>query len=113
MCDKAFNKRPNLSKHRKNVHRAILKYACEVDKCGRRFAFAEDLKNHLSYHTGERRSCDLCDKTFVYSSSLKKHKKAIHQRLLTFACDLCERRFYSAFELKRHSHSHTGVCETG
>lgn len=111
LCEKSFNRRPNLSKHRKNIHSSILTHVC--GECGRRFAFAEDLKNHLIYHTGERRYCDLCDKSFIYSSSLKKHKKSIHQKLRSFACELCDKRFYSGFELKRHSHSHTGMAMDG
>lgn len=83
ICDKKFNRAPNLSKHRKNVHRAILSHACS--QCGRRFAFAEDLQYHMIYHTGERRYCDLCDKSFICSSTLNKHKKNVHQKLREFA----------------------------
>lgn len=107
ICDKKFNRAPNLSKHRKNVHRTILSHAC--DQCGRRFAFAEDLQNHKIYHTGERRYCDLCDKSFTWASSLKKHKKKFHQKLREFTCHRCDKRFYSGYELKRHSVLHTGI----
>lgn len=63
----------------------------------------------MIYHTGERRFCDLCDKTFSCLSTLRKHKKAVHQKLRAFACDLCSKRFYSGYELKRHRLLHTGM----
>lgn len=106
LCDKSFNHASNLSKHKRTMHREILSHVCK--ECGKRFAFVQDLNNHLINHTGEKRYCDLCDKSFSYSSSLKKHKRSIHQRLRAFACQLCGKRFFSAFELKRHSRSHTG-----
>lgn len=108
LCDKTFNFAPNLSKHRKNVHRAMFSHACKL--CYRRYAFADDLKNHMVYHTGGRLYCDVCNKTFSCNSTLRKHKKAVHQKLRAFACDHCEKRFYSGFELKRHTLSHTGMC---
>lgn len=108
LCDKTFNCAPNLSKHRKNVHRAMFSHACK--DCDRRFAFAEDLENHMTCHTGERLCCSLCDKTFSCMSTLRKHKKAVHQKLRAFACGQCDKRFYSGFELKRHTLLHTGMC---
>lgn len=109
LCDKTFNFASNLSKHRKNVHRAMFSHACQ--RCDRRFAFAEDLKNHIiKSHTSERLHCNLCGKTFSCMSTLRKHQKSVHQKLRAFACSQCDKRFYSSFELNRHMLMHTGMC---
>lgn len=108
LCDKTFNFKSNLSKHRKTVHRAMFSHVCRL--CDRRFAFAEDLKNHMTSHTGERLCCNLCNKTFSCLSTLRKHKKSVHQKLRAFACSQCDWRFYSSFELNRHMLLHTGKC---
>lgn len=87
----------------------MFSHACQ--RCDRRFAFAEDLKNHIiKFHTSERLHCNLCGKTFSCMSTLRKHQKSVHQKLRAFACSQCDKRFYSSFELNRHMLMHTGMC---
>lgn len=107
LCDRSFNHASNLSSHKKIRHREIFSHVCKV--CDRRFAFAEDLNYHFIKHTGEKRFCDQCDKSFSYSSTLKKHKRKVHEKIRAHACTICSKRFYSAFELKGHSLLHTGL----
>lgn len=52
LCDKFFNSRSNLSEHKRNVHPAIFQHECA--ECGKRFSLADELRNHLINHTGDK-----------------------------------------------------------
>lgn len=60
-------------------------------------------------HTGERPfACDECDKAYLESANLRKHKKLMHPEVLAHACKKCDKRFPTASALDRHSVIHKG-----
>ncbi|CAL1274871.1 unnamed protein product, partial [Larinioides sclopetarius] len=49
------------------------------DTCGRGFKASSNLRVHLRVHTKERPySCEICNKSFIYSSGLRSHKLRLH-----------------------------------
>ncbi|KAM3958154.1 uncharacterized protein ACR2FA_007793 [Aphomia sociella] len=60
-----------------NRHTRRKLYPCEV--CGRTFNVSVVLKRHMLVHTGERPiACNLCDKRFTRTQSMKLHYRTFH-----------------------------------
>lgn len=53
-------------------------------------------------------SCDQCNNTFSRSSSLRFHKKAVHQQIRSHVCEQCGKCFVAFTNLERHMFTHTG-----
>jgi len=74
------------------------------DKCGLVLKSLNNLRHHIkAIHDNLREfKCDHpgCDREFVGSSALKKHKKARHQG--GFMCDHCAKSFGQALDLREH-----------
>jgi KRAB domain-containing zinc finger protein len=49
----------------------------------------------------------VCDKTFNYKSSLKKHQ-LVHSGQRPYACDVCKSTFSKKFDMKTHQLIHSG-----
>lgn len=78
-CDKRFNSQSQLTKHQQR-HENASKYQCDI--CARRFRDERGLTFHMRKHSGEKSPyiCDICQKTFTRSSTLRvsKHSRVIH-----------------------------------
>ena len=71
-----------------------LKFECDI--CRSTFEEMDQLREHLSIHTGEKRhNCDMCNKQFRFRSALNRHKGAVHTEQ-TF-------KYKSALFLRGHS----------
>jgi KRAB domain-containing zinc finger protein len=94
-----------LPRERKRKHREEKSYTCNI--CDKAFTRSDSLKNHKYTHTGEKPyKCDQCDKAFADSGSLSTHKR-IHTGNL-FKCDQCDYACTSSRDLNRHKRTHTG-----
>jgi len=50
--------------------------------CGQEFSKGQKLRYHMRLHTGEGLlTCDLCQKVFTNSYSLKTHLKRVHAKI--------------------------------
>ena len=51
-------------------------FACQWDRCGRRFSRSDELSRHKRTHTGEKKfGCTVCARRFMRSDHLAKHVK--------------------------------------
>jgi hypothetical protein len=51
-------------------------FACQWDRCGRRFSRSDELSRHKRTHTGEKKfGCSVCARRFMRSDHLAKHVK--------------------------------------
>ncbi|XP_076222194.1 uncharacterized protein LOC116434039 isoform X14 [Nomia melanderi] len=82
-CRKPFTHLRFLSKHRNNYcyfnpcsmfykTKASRPYICIL--CGASYSKQSSLKSHIRFDCGKTQKCDWCGKTFLHSSSLRKHK---------------------------------------
>ncbi|XP_062552529.1 zinc finger protein 260-like isoform X2 [Armigeres subalbatus] len=89
--------------HKRAKHLAV--FECEI--CDKKFAFANQLKQHESIHTGEKPfECDLCAKTFRRLFSFKEHM-AIHEGQAIYECAICGKVFSRPRYLAAHVATHS------
>ena len=50
-------------------------------------------------------SCEICEKSFILPSKLKKHEKIHGER--KFQCENCEKRYTTKGNLETHKRTHT------
>ena len=83
-----------------NTYVTMEKFKCDV--CDKIFSDSCSLKQHKGIHTGDKSyRCDICDKVFDTSSNLKNHEK-IHTGDKPYKCDVCDKVFTNSSHSMRH-----------
>uniref|UniRef100_A0A8D8Q513 Zinc finger protein Xfin n=1 Tax=Cacopsylla melanoneura TaxID=428564 RepID=A0A8D8Q513_9HEMI len=105
LCLKYLSSSSSLKVHLK-THSNEKAFKCPY--CGTAFNQKVHLNDHiLSHHTNMRPfNCQLCNKTYVSKSVLKKHLKK-HLGLFKYSCEICTKRFFERSSLKKHMRTHT------
>lgn len=86
LCQKKFTHQKTLDAHL-NVHIGL--YTCE--KCGYKASNMYNLKVHESAHSlVKEHCCKECEKYFSTLSSLRRHDRLVHKKLVMFCCDQCD-----------------------
>lgn len=81
-------------------------YICEL--CQKQFQSSSTLKMHMQCHTGEKtHSSKTCGKSFSISGNLQKHERT-HLGVKDFVCQYCNKAFTLNETLKIHERIHTG-----
>ena len=142
ICEKKFTRKDSLFRHRERVHKLFKinfdairpdsqqsSFQCKM--CSADFgASKEALKNHIAGEVCRKRDdsfqlnsegrieCDLCEKTYIGVSNLKRHINLKHSSLKKRnSCDQCNKFYADISSLKRHVDSIHGsgkqknVCE--
>lgn len=74
-CDKCFSEKGNLVRH-KIIHKGLKPFSCS--KCSKSFSEQGNLQKHQLKHTGIRYFCEQCPKSFNDRSNLYRHVKNVH-----------------------------------
>ena len=101
ICKKTVSTNISLRRHVETLHHGLLAFKCDL--CDKSFKYNQDLKLHTdTIHHGLKFPCDKCARVFDSYSSLYKHKRFQHQKILKFECDICEKKFTDGSQLKLH-----------
>ncbi|XP_066540111.1 zinc finger and BTB domain-containing protein 14 isoform X2 [Hoplias malabaricus] len=80
-------------------------FACQI--CGKTFLDETRLRKHEKLHSAERPfMCEMCPKAFTTQAHLKEHLK-IHTGFKPYRCDDCGKSFIRAPDLKKHERVHS------
>lgn len=111
ICGKAFSFKSAKDRHLKVVH---LHQKChECDDCKKTFGTRYDLKNHFNRFHNEnpverkRYSCYRCNKDFVTSSALSRHRKGVHENIKQkaprdYRCKICHEHLINKYQKEKH-----------
>ncbi|XP_011176942.1 zinc finger protein 678 [Zeugodacus cucurbitae] len=122
LCGAHFRKAETLQKHKethneKTEELNTLSAPCfECDLCDMKYCTQRTLTRHKrQQHSGENseaipkpHSCELCNKSFQQSGTLKDHMRT-HTGEQPYLCSECGKAFNSSSNLKQHLLRHTGV----
>ncbi|ODM90628.1 putative zinc finger protein [Orchesella cincta] len=77
------------------------------------FALPESLYKHGFTHSNDKKhKCSLCTAVFKFQTSLKRHIRAVHEKLRPYSCDLCGRKFAYSSNCKIHLMTHLNEIHT-
>lgn len=81
-------------------------YNCQV--CDKVFNNSISLKQHMIVHSNKKPfQCRVCGKSFKRSSTLSTHM-LIHSDTRPFECHFCGKKFHQKSDMKKHTYIHTG-----
>ena len=102
-CDYTINEAAILKRHKKAVHEGKRDHICHI--CGFSSNKNWKVQEHLAKNHGigeARFKCDICNRAFIDSSTLKNHREGIHLKNVKYNCDQCAYYAYSNPNLIRH-----------
>ncbi|CAG9829532.1 unnamed protein product [Diabrotica balteata] len=107
VCSKAFNFKNNLFTHMK-THESNPEESYTCPTCNKVVKNWNLYLKHRKIHEGLRYKCDMCDKAFKRSDSLKCHKDNQHSsdEPNKVSCETCQKDFKNKKLLKMHQVTH-------
>ena len=90
ICGKFYKRKEHCKKHMELFHSDTRPFKCS--QCDKTYKYKASLCLHRRSHTGERETCDICQKSFRDPGDLKKHY-GIHTNEKKYQCDDCGMRF--------------------
>ncbi|TID21654.1 hypothetical protein E2P81_ATG04922 [Venturia nashicola] len=113
-CNTSFKHRGKLNRHISGAHSRYHAYSCS--HCDRTFCTKEQLKNHETTHTGEKKyKCTHCDHRSATKTQHNTHERT-HTKSKPYACPYCDHRSGDSSNLSKHvknKHPETRNLPTG
>ncbi|XP_061195093.1 zinc finger protein 479-like [Saccostrea echinata] len=111
-CQKSYKHKSAYERHLKLMHSTVKPHKCDL--CEKAFVFPSSLRGHrLSHMKTKTFACDKCPKTFKLRYALKKHMWKHEPG--RFPCDVCGKILKCKQRLREHKRLHTGekpfLCE--
>jgi hypothetical protein len=99
-CNTSFKHRGKLNRHVSGAHSRYHAHHCT--HCERTFCTKEQLKNHETTHTGEKKyKCSFCDHTSATKTQHNTHERT-HTKEKPYACPYCLHRSGDSSNLSKH-----------
>lgn len=113
-CNTSFKHRGKLNRHISGAHSRYHAYGCS--HCERTFCTKEQLKNHETTHTGEKKyQCQYCDHRSATKTQHNTHERT-HTKVKPYACPFCNHKSGDSSNLSKHvknKHPETRNLPTG
>ena len=101
-CNKHFNCKSNLIRHKRCVHSTDSQFVCNIINCNKKFTTKTLLHLHKQRHSSLKSfGCIKCDKRFKTKSDLIEHQST-HSSEKSFGCDKCDKRFKTYLSIRNH-----------
>lgn len=106
LCNMTFVSNKLLLEHFNYLHR-ILERAQKCNLCSNIFATRFNFQNHMAFLHMDRKLfvCDLCDEHFQQRHALESHK-VLHQGGNWHKCPVCSKSFMKSSTYKKHLYEH-------
>ena len=102
-----FHSVKNLNTHHRMYHWGVT-FHCQT--CNKELNTPMAFKWHAYTHGPLFHKCDKCDKSFIYSSKLRQHKRAhVTHKMFNCCYGGCTKRYQHPQDLQWHIATHTGV----
>ncbi|XP_076452880.1 uncharacterized protein LOC143288366 [Babylonia areolata] len=84
----------------------VLPHKCQV--CEKSFLYSSNLTSHLKRHRNKSYECTQCDKTFALSVNYEAHLRS-HRGIKPYSCEVCGKSFSWSGGYHRHLRIHSGL----
>lgn len=99
-CSTSFKHRGKLNRHISGAHSRYHAYSC--GHCERTFCTKEQLKNHETTHTGEKKyQCQWCEHRSATKTQHNTHERT-HTKVKPYVCPYCDHRSGDSSNLSKH-----------
>ncbi|XP_024938929.1 zinc finger protein 678 isoform X2 [Cephus cinctus] len=94
-----------VTKKKIEKRRQLKKYHCT--SCPLEFTNCQTYQAHMKWHPSRNNTYEYCDRYFILQSRLESHKR-LHFSQKPYQCNICNESFVFINSLKRHKKSHMG-----
>ena len=101
ICSSAFGLLQTLLRHKAAKHGEVKSYTCEL--CEHTESTQLLLKTHkANTHGVIKYKCEVCEFTSYQKSKVRRHNRAVHEKIKDYGCDICSKTFSQLESLLLH-----------
>uniref|UniRef100_A0A1B0CV51 C2H2-type domain-containing protein n=2 Tax=Lutzomyia longipalpis TaxID=7200 RepID=A0A1B0CV51_LUTLO len=111
-CGKFFANFSRLDQHQ-TCHMDTKRYKCQFNGCNESFKWLSSYQRHKETHAEQKKEhlkfkCEMCMKSFLYLSNLRRHIANSHDTGVRYTCEFCSKEFRKKQKLLTHMKIHDG-----